>query len=120
MSERETKMKTEVVEVDDRFGPEFAGRYVFREISWMKRSRIITRYTKYHPITGQLIHSDLPAIQAETIWAALVEHPSSLTLDKLLSEGEDGIPVELGEFLSSIVNRLCGLTLEEAKNSSGR
>jgi len=108
-------MKTEVVELDNRFGPEYVGKYVFSEISWMKRSRIITKYTKYHPRTGEVISSDLPAIQAETIWASLKEHPPALTLEKLMSE-EDGIPVELGEFLSGIVNKLCGLTLEETKN----
>jgi len=111
-------MKTEVVEVDGRFGAEYAGRYVFKEITWMKRSRIITKHTRYHPTTGQLISSDLPAIQAETIWAALREQPPShpITLEKLLDE-ENGVPVELGELFSRVVNGLCGLTLEEAKNS---
>jgi len=109
-------MRTEVIEVDDRFGKEYAGKYVFQEITWAKRSRIITKYTKYHPVTGAVMSSDLIAIQAETIWAALKEHPPALTLEKLMSE-EDGIPIELGEFLSSIVNKLCGLTPEEQKNS---
>jgi len=111
-------MKTEVVEVDGRFGSEYAGRYVFREITWMKRSRIITKYTRYHPVTGQLISSDLPAIQAETMWAALKEQPTShpITLERLLDE-ENGVPIELGELFSRVVNRLCGLTLDEAKNS---
>jgi len=110
-------MKKEVVELDDRFGKEYAGKYVFQEISWAKRSRIITKYTKYHPVTGQVISIDLIAIQAETIWASLKEEPphKPITLEKLMSE-EDGIPVELGEFLSGIVNKLCGLTLEEQKH----
>jgi len=109
------------VELNDRFGKEYAGRYVFQEISWAKRSRIITKYTKYHPVTGQVISSDLVAIQAETVWASLKEQPphKPITLEKLMSE-EDGIPIELGEFLSGIVNKLCGLTLEETKNWSGR
>lgn len=114
-------MRTEIIEIDERFGKEYAGRYVFREITWMKRSRIITKYTRYHPQTGQVTSSDLPAIQAETIWAALKEQPASnpITLERLLDE-ENGIPIELGELFSSVVNRLCGLTLEEAKNSLGR
>ena len=114
-------MRTEVVEIDERFGKEYAGRYVFREITWMKRSRIITKYTKYHPQTGQIISSDLPAIQAETIWASLKEQPANkpITLERLLDE-ENGIPIELGELFSNVVNRLCGLTLEEAKNFLGR
>ena len=115
-------MKTETVNIDDRFGPEYAGKYVFGEITWAKRSRIIQKNTKYHPISGQVLSSDYVAIQAETIWAALKEQPESkpLTLEKLLSENEDGIPIELGELFSSAVNRLCGVTAEEAKNSCGR
>jgi hypothetical protein len=111
-------MRTETVELDNRFGEEYAGKYVFKEMSWMKRSRIITKYTKYHPVTGQVLNSDLPAIQAETIWASLKEQPETcpISLEKLMDE-EDGIPIELGELFSNIVNRLCSLTLEETKNS---
>lgn len=114
-------MKTETVELDDRFGPEYGGKYVFQEITWAKRSRIIQKHTKYHPVTGQVISSDYVAIQAETILASLKTQPTTqpITLEKLLSE-EDGIPIELGELFSSIVNRLCGLTVDETKNSCGR
>jgi hypothetical protein len=65
--------------------------------------------------------SDYVAIQAETIWASLKEQPEGnpITLEKLLGE-EDGIPVGLGEFLSKFVNQLCGVTVEETKNLSGR
>ncbi len=112
-------MRTETIEVDDRFGVEYAGKYVFREISWAKRSRIIQKHTKYHPMTGRVVSSDYVAIQAETIWASLKEHPKAITLEKLLNE-EDGIPIGLGELLSQAANRLCGLTVEEAKKSSGR
>jgi len=111
-------MRKETVELDNRYGEEYAGRYVFKEITWMKRSRIITKYTKYHPVTGQIVSSDLPAIQAETIWASLEEQPATkpMTLERLLDE-ESGIPIELGELFSIVVNRLCGLSAEEAKNS---
>jgi len=111
-------MRTETVKLDNRFGKEYAGKYVFKEMSWMKRSRIITKYTKYHPATGQVMNSDLPAIQAETIWASLKEQPEThpITFEKLMDE-EIGIPIELGELFSNVVNRLCSLTLEETKNS---
>jgi len=111
-------MRTETIEVDKRFGEEYAGKYVFKEITWMKRSRIITKHTKYHPTTGQIVSSDLAAIQAETIWASLKEQPTNkpVTLERLLDE-ENGIPIELGERFSIVVNKLCGLSAEEAKNS---
>jgi hypothetical protein len=110
-------MRTEVLELGNRFGEEYAGRYVFSEISWAKRSRIIQKYTKYHPISGQIVKADYVAVQAETIWASLKEQPphKPLSLEKLLSEGGDGIPVELGEFVSQIVNRLNSVSLEETR-----
>ena len=114
-------MKTETLEIDDGFGEEYAGKYVFQEISWAKRSRIIQKHTKYHPVTGQVMNSGYVAIQAETIWASLKEQPAEklITFERLLSE-EDGIPIGLGELFSQMVNRLCRVTLEETKNSSGR
>jgi len=109
-------MRKKEIELDDRFGAEFQGKYVFSEISWAKRSRIIQRHTKYHPISGQVVSSDYVAIQAETIWASLKQQPQDkpITLEKLLSE-EDGIPIELGELFSKIVNRLCGLTIDDQR-----
>jgi len=110
-------LRTETIEVDDRFGKEYTGKYVFQEISWAKRSRIIQKHTKYHQITGQVVSSDYVAIQAETIIASLKAQPKSnpITLEKLLSE-ENGVPVGLGELLSKAANRVCGLTREEQKN----
>jgi len=109
-------MRREVIELDNRFGEQYAGRYVFQEITWAKRSRIIQKWTKYHHITGQVINSDFVAIQAETIWASLREQPNSkpISLEKLLGE-EDGIPIELGELFSKIANKLCGITPEEQR-----
>ena len=114
-------MRKETVELDNRFGTEYGGKYVFQEISWAKRSRIIQKHTKYHPMSGQVITSDYVSIQAETIWASLKEQPESkpVTLEKLLSD-EDGVPIGVGELFSKVVNRLCGVTFEETKNSSGR
>jgi hypothetical protein len=110
-------MRTEVLRLDDRFGEEYAGSYVFTEISWARRSRIIQKHTRYHPVSGQIVKADYVAIQAETIWASLKEQPPQkpVTLKKLLSEGEDGVPVEFGELLSHAVNRLNSFSLEETR-----
>ena len=109
-------MKTETVEIGDEYGSEYKGRYVFQEISWAKRSRIIQRHTEYSQMTGQVKSSDYVAIQAETIFASLKEQPDNkpITLEKLLSE-EDGIPVCLGELFSQIANRLNSLTVQESR-----
>jgi hypothetical protein len=107
-------MRRETVELGTDHGTEYAGTYVFQELTWAKRSRIIQKHTRYHPMSGQVQNSDFIAIQAETIWAALKQQPPNepLTLEKLLGE-ENGIPITLGELFSSIVNRLCALTREE-------
>jgi len=107
--------------VDERFGKEYAGTYVFKEISWAKRNRIIQKHTRYHPVTGQVVKSDYVAIQAETVWASLREQPQNqpISLEKLLSE-EDGVPIELGELFSQVTNRLCSVTVEETRFLSGQ
>ncbi len=108
-------MRKETIQVGIEYGEEYQGTYVFQEITWAKRSRVIQKHTKYHPITGQVQSSDFIAIQAETIWAALKQQPQSqpLTLEKLLGE-EDGVPIALGELFSQVVNSLCSVTRDEA------
>ncbi|MEM3731730.1 MAG: hypothetical protein QXE74_08175 [Candidatus Bathyarchaeia archaeon] len=111
-------MRVETVEIGDEFGPEYRGRYVFQEISWAKRSRIIQKHTKYSQVSGQVLSSDYVAIQAETIMASLKEQPEHkpITLEKLLSEDpEKGIPIGLGELFSRIVNKLNSLSVEETR-----
>jgi hypothetical protein len=112
-------MRREVLEFDDRFGKEYVGKYVFQEITWAKRNRILQKYTRYNPQTGSVITTDYVAIQAETILASLKEQPSNkpISLEKLLGEGEEGVPILLGELLSKTVNKLNALTVEETKNS---
>lgn len=107
-------MKSEHIEIDERYGEEYVGKYLFREITWAKRSRIIQKHTKYHPISGQIQSSDFIAIQAETIMASLHGQPQNhpITIEKLLDE-ENGVPIPLGELFSQVVNRLCALTQDE-------
>jgi hypothetical protein len=109
-------MKQETIEVDNRFGEEYQGKYVFAEITWAKRNRIIQKHTKYNRLSGDVESSDFIAIQAETIMASLHGQPASkpITLEKLLSE-EDGIPIELGEVFSKTVNRLNGMSHEDLR-----
>ena len=111
------KKKTVKVEIKDQFGKEYSGTYVFSEITWARRSRIIQKHTKYHPKTGQVVKSDYVAIQAETVNASLKEQPKGnpITLERMLSD-EEGIPVGLGELVSKVVNKLCGVTPAETKN----
>lgn len=108
-------MNTETIKIDDRFGEEFKGEYVFQEISWAKRSRIIQRHTKYHEVTGKVVQSDYVSIQAETILASLKKQPENnpLSLERLLDE-DKGIPIGLGERFSKVVNKLNTVSGKEA------
>jgi len=109
-------MRTETIEVDERFGKEYAGRYVFQEITWAKRNRILQKHTRYNPQTGSILTTDYVAIQAETIMASLKEQPPSkpIAVEKLLSEDtEKGVPIELGELFSRIANKLCTVSRQE-------
>ncbi|MCW4016806.1 MAG: hypothetical protein NWF06_10585 [Candidatus Bathyarchaeota archaeon] len=114
-------MRTQTIEIDSRFGEDYVGSYVFGEISWAKRNRIIQKHTRYHPVSGQVVKSDYVAIQAETIWASLKEQPQSepISLERLLSE-DVGIPIELGELFSQTANMLCSVTVEETRFLSGQ
>lgn len=107
-------MRRVTVNLGSEYGEEYAGTYVFQELTWAKRSRIIQKHTRYHPVSGQVLSSDFIAIQAETIWAALKEQPphKPITLEKLMGE-ENGVPIALGELFSKIVNELCALSREE-------
>ena len=109
-------MKTEKVEVDERFGKEYAGIYVFREMFWAKRNRIIQKHTTYNNVTGEIAKSDFLAIQAESVMASLHGQPSGnpVTLEKLLSE-ENGISYELGELFSKVVNKLNSVGREDSR-----
>ena len=107
-------MRKQTLTIGNEYGAEYSGTYVFQELTWAKRSRIIQKHTKYHPLSGQVQSSDFIAIQAETIWAALKEQPQTqpITLERLLGE-ENGVPIPLGELFSQVANGLCALTREE-------
>jgi len=111
-------VKVETVRVDEMFGKEYAGTYAFQEISWGRRNRIIEKYVKYNRQTGEVIATDNTSIQAETMWASLKTQPDHkpITLEKLLCEDDNGIPIGLGELFSKTVNRLNGLSVQETKN----
>jgi hypothetical protein len=110
------KTHIEKIEIDERFGEEYRGTYTFAEITWAKRNRIIQKHTKYNKLSGDVESSDFIAIQAETIMASMHGQPQShpITIEKLLGE-EDGVPIELGELFSKVVNKLNGMSREDLR-----
>lgn len=109
-------MRTEKIEIDERFGEEYRGTYTFAEITWAKRNRIIQKHTKYNRLSGDVESSDFIAIQAETIMASMHGQPQThpITLEKLLGE-EEGIPIDLGELFSKVANKLNGMSREDLR-----
>jgi len=112
----ETKIK---IELDDRWGKEYAGEYVFTMVPWA-RLNAITQRNVVRSRRGEVIKINLVNIQAETIWEALErgKHcPKGLTLEKLKDQ-EHGIPPALGDWLLKHTDKVNGG--EEQKNSSPR
>ncbi len=107
-------MQIRKIVLGPEYGDEYAGEYIFRELTWAKHNRIIQKNTVYNKYTGKVENQDLLAIQAETIMASLQNQPANnpLTLEKLLSE-DDGVPYQLGEYISSVVNSLSSVNREE-------
>lgn len=104
------------VEVDDKYGSEYRGKYVLRELSWAKKSRIAENYMKINTQTGEVLKSDYVAIQAEILYAAIVAQPENkpITIAKLLDE-ENGVPDGLFKFFQKASNSINGVDPEEAR-----
>jgi hypothetical protein len=100
-------MREQKLEVGEEYGDEFKGTYIFKEMFWAKKNRIIQKYTQYSGVTGEVVKSDYIAIQAESIMGSLHCQPANkpISLERLLSETE-GIPGELGERFARIVESL--------------
>ena len=109
-------MRKASVEVDGKFGEEYKGKYVLRELSWAKKSRIAENYMKIDGQTGEVLRTDYVAIQAETLYAAIVAQPEPrpITIAKLLDE-ENGVPDGLFKLFLKASNSINGVSPEEAR-----
>ena len=109
-------MRKASVEVDGKFGEEYKGKYVLRELSWAKKSRIAENYMKIDGQTGEVLRTDYVAIQAETLYAAIVAQPEPrpITIAKLLDE-ENGVPDGLFKLFLKASNSINGVDPEEAR-----
>lgn len=113
-------MKKEI-KLDERFGKEYSGKYVFESITWGRSNEITSECTSVNPLTKQS-KVDLRRLQALMLDASMVERPKAITLEKLLSE-TDGIPMSLGELLMSAADYVNGFgnkEREELKNLKQR
>lgn len=110
-----------VIKLDKRFGSEYAGTYKFRSITWGRSNEITSNCTSINSLTKQS-KIDLKRLQALMLDATMVERPSAITLEKLLSL-ENGISMVLGELLMSVADHVNGFSnkeREEVKNLKQR
>jgi len=99
------------IEIDDRFGKEYSGKYVFKSITWGKSNEITSDCTSMNPLTKQT-KVDLRRLQALMLDASMEERPKAVTVDKLLSL-DDGIPMALGELLMAAADYVNGFSQKE-------
>ena len=111
--------KEKEIKLNDRFGKEFSGSYVFESISWGKSNQITSDCTSISPV-GQKSSVDMKRLQALMLYASLKEKPKAITLERLLSEDSDeGLPPALGELLMACADHVNGFSAkdrEEVKN----
>lgn len=109
-------MHSKTLDIDDSFGEEFQGRYVFAEITIGTKNRITQRYTHYNRVTGIVEEADYAAIQAEILIASLKEQPKNkpLSVARWLSETE-GIPARLADLLWGTCQQLNSLDASEIR-----
>jgi len=99
------------IKIDNRFGKEYSGEYIFRSITWGRSNEVTSECTSMNPITKQT-KVDLRRLQALMLDATMVERPKEITIEKLLSL-EDGIPMALGELLMAAADYVNGFSQKE-------
>jgi len=105
-------MRKELSIDEDYFGKEYKGKYVFQSISWAKSNEITSQCTQTNPLT-RLTTVDLKRLQALTLDAVMIERPNIITVQKLMDEGENGIPLSLGELLMGMADKVNGYSNED-------
>lgn len=112
-------MKQDEFDIDDRYGEEYKGHYIARQIPLAVHDEIIEKYTEYNHETGKVLKINHTAISIEFIIASLKQPDNKpVTLEKLMSRNiETCVPPDLADFLKKKVNAVINISLEERKNS---
>jgi len=100
------------IELDERFGKEYKGKYLFEGISWGISNRLTAECTKVNPVTRQSI-VNLKELQAKMLIATLIEKPKIITLEHLMDETSKGLPTALGEVLMAVADKVNGYSVED-------
>jgi len=104
-------MQTEKVEVDSRFGPEFAGIYEFRQVSQGEYEDVLLSFMD---ALGKIAKKDLLKVNRKMLWISLIQQPPQKPLTaELLLKGD--IPHGLSTRLQEAYDKANGLTPEETR-----
>jgi len=113
-------MEEIVLEVDDSFGKEYMGKYVFKPLTWGKYAKIMQKHT----VANQgVVYTDDIKINAELILATLASQPETkpVTFESLTSEDPDkGVPPMLGAKLLECACKVAGLNRTEFFRVGGK
>lgn len=104
--------KLEIELKNKDFGSKYAGKYVFIALSWGTSNRISGECTKINAVTKKS-SVDIKTLQARMVMATLVEKPKSITIEHLLDESSNGLPVALGELLMAAADKVNGYSSED-------
>lgn len=109
-------MKTATVEVDRRFGEEYAGVYEFRQVTQGEYEQVLVSYMD---ALGKIAKQDILKVNREMLWIALVRQPESrpLTRERVI-QGQ--IPYGLSVKLQEAFDKINGLGAEEQRFLSGQ
>ena len=104
--------KLEIDLKDKDFGSKYAGKYVFIPLSWGSSNRISGECTKIDAATKRS-SVDIKTLQARMVMATLIDKPKIITLEHLLDESSNGLPVALGELLMAAADKVNGYSTED-------
>jgi len=100
------------IELDDRFGSQYKGEYLFVSISYGRSNAITAECTKVHPL-GQRTEIDVKTLNAKMVLATLIKKPKIITLEHMVDESSNGLPTALGELLMAATDYVNGYSPKE-------
>ena len=108
-------MKTQTIELDNRFGEEYRGTYELRQVTQGEYEQILVSYMN---TLGKVSKQDILKVNREMLWLALKKQPENkpITREKVVL-GQ--VPYGLSIRLQDGYDQVNGLSLEEKRFLSG-
>lgn len=103
------------IEISEPFDEQYRGKYVLREMTFGTRNKILEECFTFNA-AGELTGQNLAKMNALNIARSLVSQPekANITLEKLMSQEEDGVPYSLATKLNAASQKLNGTDVEQA------